>query len=168
MFSSPWFETRRDTALRPDGSTGNYDHVISTGSVTVVAVDEAGFVAVTRQWIYTHEGVQWRLPAGRIEPADQDAETAARRELQEEAGLSARTWQPLGVINCADSFTNHRDHAFFATGLTQGTPNLDPGESDLEIRRIPFDQALSLVVQGEMPHAGSSYALLMARTLGLG
>jgi 8-oxo-dGTP pyrophosphatase MutT (NUDIX family) len=168
VFSSPWFETRRDTALRPDGSTGLYDHVVSTGSATVVAVDEAGLVAVTRQWIYTHGGVQWRLPAGRIETADQDAESAAQRELREETGISAREWRLLGVINCADSFTNHRDHAFFATGLTQGTPCLDPGEADLEIRRIPFEQALSLVVRGEMPHAGSSYALLMARTLGLG
>ncbi|MET8994338.1 NUDIX hydrolase [Amycolatopsis sp. NPDC004169] len=168
VFSSPWFETRRDTAIRPDGSTGLYDHVVSTGSVTVVAVDDAGLVVVTRQWIYTHDGVQWRLPAGRIEPADQGAEPAARRELKEEAGLSAREWRRLGVINCADSFTNHRDHAFFATGLTQGTANLDPGEADLEIRRIPFEQALSLVVHGEMPHAGSAYAILMARTLGLG
>lgn len=168
VFSSPWFETCRDIALRPDGSTGLYDHVVSTGSATVVAVDEEGLVVVTRQWIYTHGGVQWRLPAGRIETADPDAESAARRELQEEAGISAQEWRFLGAINCADSFTNHRDHTFFATGLTQGTPCLDPGEADLEIHRIPFKQALSLVMRGEMPHAGSSYGLLVARTLGLG
>ncbi|MFE0027259.1 NUDIX domain-containing protein [Amycolatopsis sp. NPDC059021] len=168
MFRSPWFDARRDTAVRPDGSTALYDHVVSSGSVTVVALDERGSVAVTRQWIYTHEGTQWRLPAGRIEPADPLPEVAARRELREETGISAREWRHLGTINCADSFTNHRDHAFFATGLRYGTASLEPGEADLEVHSLPFDQALALVVGGRMPHAGSSYALLMARALGLG
>lgn len=167
VFSSPWFETRRDTAVRPDGSTGLYDHIVTTGSVTVLAMDDDGSVAVTRQWIYTHENTQWRLPAGRIEPADPGAEVSARRELLEETGISAQHWRHLGTINCADSFTNHRDHAFLATGLRQGTASLEPGEADLEVRLLPFDQALSLVTEGEMPHAGSAYALLMVRTLGL-
>lgn len=168
MFRSPWFEARRDTAVRPDGSTGLYDHILSTGSVTVLAVDDAGAVAVTRQWIYTHENTQWRLPAGRIEPGDPRAEVSARRELREETGISARHWKHLGTINCADSFTNHRDHAFLATGLQQGAASLEPGEADLEVRLLPFERALSLVIAGEMPHAGSAYTLLLARTLGLG
>jgi ADP-ribose pyrophosphatase len=167
VFRSPWFEARRDTAVRPDGSTGIYDHIVTTGSVTVLAIDDEGAVAVTRQWIYTHEGTQWRLPAGRIEPGDPGAEVSARRELLEETGISARHWRHLGTINCADSFTNHRDHVFLAIDLRHGTPNLEPGEADLEVRLLPFDQVLSLVIEGEMPHAGSSYALLTARTLGL-
>jgi 8-oxo-dGTP pyrophosphatase MutT (NUDIX family) len=168
VFSSPWFEARRDTAVRPDGSTGFYDHIVTTGSVTVLAVDDAGSVAVTRQWIYTHESTQWRLPAGRIEPTDPRAELSARRELLEETGISATHWRHLGTINCADSFTNHRDHAFLATGLRHGTASLEPGEADLEVRLLPFDRALSLVIEGEMPHAGSAYALMLARTLDLG
>ncbi|MCR6490415.1 NUDIX hydrolase [Amycolatopsis sp. OK19-0408] len=168
MFRSPWFDARRDTAVRPDGSSGIYDHIVTTGSVTVLAVDDQGSVAVTRQWIYTHENTQWRLPAGRIEADDPGAEVTARRELLEETGISARDWRHLGTINCADSFTNHRDHAFFATGLRHGPSHLEPGEADLEVRLLPFDRALSLVIEGEMPHAGSAYALLLARTLGLG
>ncbi|HEY2056971.1 MAG TPA: NUDIX hydrolase [Amycolatopsis sp.] len=167
VFTSPWFEVRRDDAVRPDGSGGRYDHVVSPGSVTVVAVDGQGRVAVTRQWIYVHNEVQWRLPAGRIDPADLDALAAARRELAEETGISARAWRPLGTVNCADSFTNHRDHAFFATGLEHGPADLEPGETDLEVHALPFDEALALVTTGRMPHAGSSYAMLMTRALDL-
>ncbi len=167
VFSSPWFDVRQDAAIRPDGSPGRYDHVRSGGSVTVVALAEDGRVAVTRQWIYTHEETQWRLPAGRIDPADSGPGAAAARELREETGISAGDWRHLGTVNCADSFTNHRDHAFLATGLTRGTARLEPGEADLRVHLLPFEEALSLVVEGRMPHAGSSFALLMVRALGV-
>lgn len=167
LFSSEWLELRRDEAVRPDGSVGEYDHVVVSGSVTVMAVDDRGLVAVTRQWIYVHHGIQWRLPAGRIDPADPDPEVAARRELAEETGISAERWTPLGVVNCADSFTNHRDFAFLATGLEVGRARLEPGEVDLQVHWLPFPQVLSMVTGGQLPHAGSSFAVLMANTLGL-
>ncbi|MGK3207299.1 NUDIX domain-containing protein [Amycolatopsis sp. MEPSY49] len=168
VFSSPWFDVRNDAAVRPDGSTGRYDHVVSSGSVTVVALAEDGRVAVTRQWIYTHGETQWRLPAGRIDSADSNPRAAAARELREETGISATSWRHLGTVNCADSFTNHRDHAFLATELDQGAARLEPGEADLRVYLLPFEEALSLVTDGLMPHAGSSFALLMVRALGVG
>jgi ADP-ribose pyrophosphatase len=166
LFASGWFQVRRDRARRPDGSTTDYDHVIAPESVTVVALDTNGLVAVTKQWIYVHAETQWRLPAGRMDRGE-GAEAAARRELREETGLSARAWVALGSINCADSLTNHRDHAFLATGLTHGCPALEPGEADLQVRWKPFQQLVELVEAGKMPHAGSSFAVLMARLKGL-
>lgn len=157
---------RRDRARRPDGSVTEYDHVDAPAAVTVLAVDADGRVAVTRQWIYVHHETQWRLPAGRVEP-DEAPGDAARRELQEETGVRAEAWTALGAINCADSLTNHRDHAFLAAGLTIGTQRLDAGEADLEVRWLPFDEVVGLVLAGEMPHAGSSFAVLAAKAKGL-
>jgi 8-oxo-dGTP pyrophosphatase MutT (NUDIX family) len=167
MFASEWFEVRRDDARRPDGSIGHYDHVRAPSAVTVLAVDDTGRVAVTRQWIYTHGEPQWRLPAGRIDDTDLTPEFAARRELAEETGLAAAEWTPLGTINCADSLTNHRDHAFLATGLTEGATRLEPGEADLEVHLLSFERLVAMTVAGELPHAGSAYAVLGARVRGL-
>jgi ADP-ribose pyrophosphatase len=167
MFASDWLEVRRDDAVRPDGSHGVYDHVVAPGAVTVLAVDEQRRVAVTRQWIYVHGQVQWRLPAGRIDAGDDGPVAAARRELAEETGLSATDWTGLGTVHGADSLTNHRDHAFLATGLTEGRTRLEPGEADLEVHWLPFAQLVAMVVAGELPHAGSSFAVLMARVRGL-
>lgn len=167
VFASPYIEVRRDDALRPDGSRTVYDHVVAPGSVTVLAVDDRGRVAVTTQWIYAHEQTQWRLPAGLIEPGDLDPLCAARRELREETGLHATTWTALGRIHCADSFTNHRDHSFMATGLTAGLPALEAGECDLALHWLPYDEVLELVLDGDMPHAGSTFAVLSARVRGL-
>lgn len=162
VFESDWFKVWRDEVLRPDGSRGDYDHVMAPGSVTVLAMDESGRVIVTRQWIYVHAATQWRLPGGRIDETDADVESAARRELVEETGIIARRWEKIGVVHGADAFTNHRDHAFLATDLHQGRSCLESGEADLRIHWLPFGQVVTMVAAGEMPHAGSAFAVLMA------
>lgn len=167
ILKSDWFDVRRDDVIRPDGSRGDYYHVVTPDSVTVLAIDEDRRVAVTRQWIYVYEATQWRLPAGRIDDVDADVESAARRELCEETGIAARHWKKLGIIHGADAFTNHRDHAFLATGLSRGTPQLESGEADLQLHWLPFDRVVSMVVSGLMPHAGSAFAVLMAKVGGL-
>jgi ADP-ribose pyrophosphatase len=116
---------------------------------------------MTRQWIYTHGSTQWRLPGGGIDPCDADPLCAARRELAEETGLRAATWERLGRIHGADSLSNHVDHAFLATRLTQGAADPGGGEIDLAMSWLPFDDAVTLVTSGQVPHAGSAYALLL-------
>jgi ADP-ribose pyrophosphatase len=166
MFTSRWFTVRRDRARRPDGSVTDYDHVVAPPAVTVLAVDAARRVAVTRQWIYVHGETQWRLPAGRVDP-DEGPAHAAARELAEETGISATDWTPLGAINGADSLTDHRDHAFLATGLTLGEPDREAGEADLEVHWLGFEQVVDMVLDGQLPHAGSTFAVLNARIKGL-
>jgi 8-oxo-dGDP phosphatase len=158
--TTPWFEVREDTVVRPDGEHDVYHHVVSPGSITVVAVDDDDRVAVTRQWIYTHAARQWRLPAGAIDATDADPRAAAERELAEETGVRAIRWEPLAQVNGADSFTNHVDHVFLATGLTLGTPSREAAESDLDVHWVPLRKALELVTEGEIRHAGSVCGLL--------
>jgi len=165
-FRSSWFVVRRDRARRPDGSLTDYDHVVAPPAVTVLAIDGRGLVAVTRQWIYAHGETQWRLPAGRVDDGESPV-VAAARELREETGARAARLVPLGAINCADSLTNHRDHGFLATELTNGPHELEAGESDLEVHWLSFDRVLELVLAGEMPHAGSTFSVLSARVKGL-
>lgn len=167
IYRSPWLELHCDETVLPEGTRGRYDHVVVPGSVTVLTLDDADRVAVTRQWIYPHAETQWRLPTGRIERSDPTPETAARRELQEETGITAARLRRLGTINCADSFTNHREHAFLATGLVRGPADLQAGEADLELSWLPFRRVLAMVATGDIPHAGSAFAVLTAQVGGI-
>jgi 8-oxo-dGTP pyrophosphatase MutT (NUDIX family) len=160
VHATPWFDVRQDAVIRPDGAADVYHHVATRGSVTVLALAADGRVLLTRQWIYTHGGVQWRLPAGTIEARDPRPVAAARRELAEETGLRAGSWEAIGAVNGADSLTNHVDHVFLARDLTQGEAALEGGEADLALRWLPFADALALVRSGQIRHAGSTYALL--------
>ncbi|KAA2261283.1 NUDIX hydrolase [Solihabitans fulvus] len=157
---TPWFDVSEDTVIRPDGVEDVYHHVVTPGSVTVVALDADERVMVTRQWIYTHNGAQWRLPSGGVDQGDADPRAAAIRELAEETGLHAARWEEIGVVHEADSLTNHVDHIFLATELTMGTPRPGVGESDLDLHWLPFQEALALVTTRKIRHAGSAYGLL--------
>lgn len=157
---SRWFDVCVDDVIQPDGTRGKYVHVKAPAAVTVLALHDDDQVVLTRQWIYTHNGTEWRLPGGAVDATDHDPAAAACRELAEETGLRATRWEPLGQIHGADSLSNHVDHVFLATGLCEGESSLGPGEADLRVRALPFDHVLDLVRQGQLPHAGSAHAVL--------
>jgi 8-oxo-dGDP phosphatase len=160
VLATPWFDVRQDAVIRPDGLDDVYHHVATRGSVTVLALSSEDKVLMTRQWIYTHGGTQWRLPAGVIDAGDTDPAGAAARELAEETGLRAARWESIGEINGADSLTNHVDHVFAARDLTQGESAREGGEADMSLCWVSFPEALALVRSGQIRHAGSIYALL--------
>lgn len=170
VHSTPWFVVWQDDVMRPDGSAGVYGRVDSPGAVTVLPLEDDDTVVITRQWMYLHAETQWRLPGGAIDSTDGNPLAAAQRELAEETGLHATNWQRIGKINCADSLTNHVVHMFVATGLTQGEAHLEPGESDLEVVRLPLRHVISLAMTNNVPDAGSAHTIVMyaAQRAGIG
>lgn len=162
LHRTPWLEVAQDDTINPGGQPKVYDHVLIPASVTVLARDDGrDLYAITRQWIYTHGETQWRLPAGGTDRqgSPPHRETAAR-ELQEEVGATAARWSLLGKVHGADSVTNHVDYVWLAWDLTFGEQHLEPGEADLVVHWLPFDRLLTMALLGDLPHAGSSYAVL--------
>src|ERR1700756_6072112 len=86
-----------DEVVLPNGHRALLEVVHHPGGAAVVALDSKGRVCLLRQYRYVARGWIWELPAGKLEPDEPPLETA-RRELLEEAGVSASSWESLGGV----------------------------------------------------------------------
>jgi ADP-ribose pyrophosphatase len=117
-----------------------------------LAEDEVVLVRQTRPGA---NGTTLELPAGCLEDGE-EPEEAAVRELEEECGLSAGTWRPLGSFWAAPEYSTERVHVFEATELLDvGSPGLDADE-DVVVERLPLKGVI-----GQLSDAASLGALAL-------
>jgi ADP-ribose pyrophosphatase len=127
----------------------------------VVARDADGMVAVLTAEFPQHGGAYVFLPGGRREDGETPAE-CARRELREEAGVTAENWHPLGSYAITLNSTA-RIHLFLAEGLTLGPQQLTPSEADFKLMWWPMADAIQAATQGRFLLQGGPLALLLAQ-----
>ncbi len=154
------FDLTVDRFVDDDGDDREFeiDIVHHSGGAAVLPIDANGDVVLIRQWRYALGRELLEAPAGRIEPGDDPAATAAR-ELEEEAGFSAGSIEPLGSMLVAPGYTTERIYLFRATGLSPVPPRPDEDER-IEVVRVTFDDALAMVDSGEIEDSKTIVALL--------
>jgi ADP-ribose pyrophosphatase len=108
------------------------------GAVAIVAVDGDGMVTLVRQRREAAREELVELPAGTLEEGETPLATA-RRELDEETGLTGGDWREVTTFFTTPGFCRERMHLFFAEGLERGEPTPDEDE-DVELVRWPVDQ----------------------------
>ena len=154
--------------------TEPFEHIAMRDGVVVVALDDQRNVALVRHTLPLH-GEVLSVPGGLVEDGEDPLE-AARRELDEEAGLTAGTWRSMGAFVPMPRSTQLL-HFFEAADLVVGSPSLTPGEAaqGMALEWWPVDEAVAAVWDGEVKLSGSALALLTfvsmprpSRTPGLG
>ncbi|MFE2939863.1 NUDIX hydrolase [Streptomyces sp. NPDC059255] len=129
----------------------------------IVARDREGMVAVLTAEFPRHGGAYLFLPGGRREGGE-TPEECARRELREEAGVTARTWRPLGSYAITlDSPA--RIHLFLAEDVTCGPQQLTSSEADFKLMWWPMADAVQAATQGCFLLQGGPLALLLTQQL---
>ena len=101
-------------------------------------------IYMVRQFRYALGEEMWELPAGKLE-AGEDPFEAAKRELEEECGVTADEYTPLGCIYPTVGYDNEKIYIWMAKGLHKTHQHLDADEF-LDVHKVPFDQALKLVL----------------------
>jgi ADP-ribose pyrophosphatase len=111
------------------------------GSVAIVAVDADGTVALVRQRREAARKQLLELPAGTLEPGETPLESA-RRELEEETGLTGGDWRELAAFYTTPGFCREFMHLFAADGVERGDARPEPDEQ-LELVRWRVDEIAS-------------------------
>jgi ADP-ribose pyrophosphatase len=140
--------------------------------VAVVAIDAQDRVALVRQWRLPADGALLEIPAGGLdidaEGRKEDPDLAARRELEEETGVRARTWRKLGEFYTAPGFTDELMHLYIATDLTSAAEDgrLGPDEDErLILEWRPWPDAVAAAERGEIRDAKSIVGLFWLERL---
>lgn len=159
VYENDWIRVREDSVIRPDGERGIYGVVhFRNIAVGILALEEDDSLYLVGQYRYTLERYSWEIPEGGC-PEGEDPLSAAKRELEEETGLRASDWKPLGEAHLSNSVTDERAVCYVARGLTRGKQNPE-GTEQLAIRRVPFSEALRMALAGEITDALSLMAIM--------
>jgi 8-oxo-dGTP pyrophosphatase MutT (NUDIX family) len=151
-----------DTVELPNGLRIPLELVRHPGGAAVIAIDAQDRVCLLRQYRHAAGGFIYELPAGKLEP-DEPPEVTARRELVEEAGTEATTWESLGTHFSSPGVFNEVIHLYLATGLTPVKAAPEAGEV-LEVEWWPFSLAVTRAANGEISDAKTAIAILRVAT----
>jgi 8-oxo-dGTP pyrophosphatase MutT (NUDIX family) len=158
--ASGQYVIREDVIRFPDGAEATYTVIANPDAAFVVPYFDNADTVLVRQWRHAWDESSWEVPAGTVDGGE-DAITCARRELAEETGLIAARYTSLGVVHGA-AFLTGCGHLFLAEGLTASDRNPETYEQDMEVLRLPFDEALRAALDGTIVHSGSVTALARA------
>ncbi len=158
VFHGRVFDVRRDRVAEPGGLTTTREFVVHNGSVVIIPILPDGRTLLVHQYRHATGQYLWELVAGRIEPGEKPL-AAARRELAEETGYSARRFTKLLSFFATPGFVNERLVVYAAEGLTPGIARPD---SDEQIITKPFSirELERMMRRGRLRDAKSIAAIL--------
>ncbi|MEM9837238.1 MAG: NUDIX hydrolase [Bacteroidota bacterium] len=165
-YENPWIKVEHREVINPSGGDGIYGIVhFKNQAVGIVPVDDEGYTYLVGQFRYALDEYHWEIPEGGC-PVGSSLLTTAKRELKEETGLVAEKWTELLDFHLSNSVTDEYGIAYLAQGLQQEAAEPEETE-DLIVRRIPLQEAIDMVLSGEIKDALSVLALQRVALLGM-
>ena len=157
------FALRRDDVRMPGGKIVTREIVEHYGAVAIVAIDDEGRIPMVHQYRHPFGRRLWELPAGLLDVNGEAPQLTAARELREEAGLEAQTWQVLVDLDSTPGFSDESVRVYLATGLTQvDRPEAHDEEADMTLQWYPIEDAAGRAFSGEIVNALAVAGILAA------
>ncbi len=152
VVDNKWVRVEEHDVLNVKGTPGHYTTLhfkrVATGAV---ALDKGGHVFLLGQHRYPLRAYSWEVPEGGTDPGEAPL-AAIQRELKEEAGVSAGAWRHILTMHLSNMMSDEIAFGYLATDLTLGAA--EPEESEvLELRRVPFAEALAMALDGRITDA---------------
>ena len=146
--------------IRHDGLEYKREIIVHKGSVVIVPVFDDGTVGMVRQYRYAAGKFLLEIPAGTLKKGE-PLEEGARRELEEEIGVTASGLEKLTEFYVSPGFLTEKMYVFLATGLTATAQALEDDEI-LSVERHKFSDLFEMIRSGEIEDAKTICGLMLA------
>jgi 8-oxo-dGTP pyrophosphatase MutT (NUDIX family) len=160
IYSGRVIKVSVDTVDLPNGMQVPLELVRHPGGAAAVAIDSQNRVCLLRQFRHAADGYIYELPAGKLEPGE-PPENTAKRELVEEAAMSAAHWESLGAYFSSPGVFTEVIHLYLATDLAKasGAPEAD---EVFQVEWWPLETAVEKALNGELTDAKTIIGILRA------
>ncbi len=160
VYENKWIQVEEHQVINPAGGEGIYGKVhFKNKAIGIIALDENGNTWLVGQYRYTLNEYSWEIPEGGGPIGTLPLESA-KRELLEETGITAKKWQLIMRFHTSNSVTDEEGFVFLAEELTHGESQLEETEADLVVKKLPFREALEMVMTGQITDSMSVAGIL--------
>lgn len=148
VYQNRYYSIREDSVIRPDGTDGIYYVIDRKTAVFILALNTEKKFPLVGLFRYPTRVYSLELPGGGSE--GEDSLVAAKKELKEETGIEAKTWQHIRKFQAANGLSNEMMDIFLATDLNITREYNQKEEGIMEIRWVTFQEAFGLIREGEI------------------
>ena len=148
VYTGQFLKLKNDIVRLPDGGQTFREYLIHPGAIAIMPILDDGRILLERQFRYPVDTAMIEIPAGKLESGE-DPLLCAQRELLEETGYTAKTWEFLGRIHPVISYSTEFIDIYLAKDLTAGQRCLDEGEF-LDVFAATLDQMHDWIAQGKI------------------
>ncbi len=168
VYDNNWIHIEEHQVMNPAGGKGIYGKIhFKNKAIGIITLDENNNTWLVGQWRYPLNQWSWEIPEGGG-PLHIDMLESAKRELKEETGIVANRWTMIQRVYLSNSVSDEECYLFLAEDLTYGENELEDTEADMKVWRLPFDDALTMVLDGKITDSLSVMAILkVARMKGI-
>lgn len=159
-YKNKWIEVTEDQVIRPDGKPGIFGIVNMLGGVSVLPLDDEGYVYMTEEFHYAIGAEDVEVASGGIDGNESSIE-AAKRELKEELGIEADEWIDLGLVNPFTAIIKSPQQIFLARNLKFGKDNQEVTEN-IKLVKVKLEDAVKMVIDSVITHGPSCVLILKA------
>ena len=163
-YDNTWIKVTEYGVINPSGGKGIYGKVhFKNLAIGVIVLDMHLNTYLVGQYRFPADKYSWEIPEGGC-PLTMPPLEGAKKELLEETGLKANSWELILEMDLSNSVTDEHALVYLAYDLEQHKPSPEETE-EIEVRKLPFEEAYLMVEDGAITDSISVAAIMKVKLM---
>ena len=164
VYDNSWIRVTEFAVINPSGGRGIYGKVhFKNTAIGIIVLDAQLNTYLVGQYRFPLNAYSWEIPEGGS-PLTTDPLDSAQRELLEETGLFAHSWEKILEMDLSNSVSDEKAIIYLAWDLEQRHSSPEETEK-LEIKKLPFQEVYQMVESGSITDSISVAAILKVKLM---